>query len=147
MESTALSSSGDAELILKLYELRREPVMRVARQWVCAEFRPQSADEVVAILDDYGSQQNQYLRQVTSYWEMAAAFVLRGALDGELLVDTCGENMLILAKFHPFLEQIRRTSPDFLVRTEQFVNKHSVARANVERQARMHESQRAALVS
>ena len=147
MESTALSSSGDAELILKLYELRRETTMRVARHWVSVDFRPESAEDVIEVLRDYGSQHNQYLRQVVSYWEMAAAFVLRGALDGELLVDCCNENMFLLAKFQPFLEQIRLKSPQFLVRTEQFVMKHAVARANVERMVRANESHQAALVS
>jgi hypothetical protein len=147
MESTALSSSGDAELILKLYELRRETTMRAARYWVSVEFKPESAEAVIEVLRDFGSQHNQYLRQVVSYWEMAAAFVLRGALDGELLVDCCTENMFLLAKFQPFLEQIRQNSPHFLVRTEQFVMKHAVARANVERMAKANESRRAVLVS
>lgn len=147
MESTALSSSGDAELILKLYELRREATMRAARYWVSVEFKPESAEDVIAILRDFGSQQNQYLRQVISYWEMAAAFVLRGALDGELLVDCCTENMFLLAKFQPFLEQIRHNSPQFLLRTEQFVMKHAVARANVDRFVKLNETRRTALVS
>ncbi len=147
MESTALSSSGDAELILKLYDLRRETTMRAARYWVSVEFKPESAAEVVAVLRDFGSQHNQYLRQVVSYWEMAAAFVLRGALDGELLVDCCTENMFLLAKFQPFLEDIRQNSPQFLLRTEQFVMKHAVARANVERLVKLNEARRAALVS
>ena len=147
MESTALSSSGDAELILKLYELRRETTMRVARHWVSAEFKPDSAEDVIGILHDYGSQHNQYLRQVVSYWEMAAAFVLRGALDGELLVDCCNENIFLLAKFQPFLGQIRQHFPHFLVRTEQFVMKHAVARANVERLVKANEGRRSILVS
>ncbi len=147
MESTALSSSGDAELILKLYELRREATMRAARHWVSAEFKPDSAEDVVAVLRDFGSQHNQYLRQVVSYWEMAAAFVLRGALDGELLVDCCTENVFLLAKFQPFLEQIRQHSPQFLLRTEQFVMKHAVARGNVERLVKANEGRRAVLVS
>ena len=147
MESTALSSSGDAELILKLYELRRETTMRTARHWVSAEFKPESAEEVLAVLRDFGSQHNQYLRQVVSYWEMAAAFVLRGALDGELLVDCCTENVFLLAKFQPFLAEIRLHSPQFLVRTEQFVMKHAVARANVERLVKANENRRPVLVS
>ena len=78
---------------------------------------------------------------------MAAAFVLRGALDGELLVDCCTENMFLLAKFQPFLEDIRQNSPQFLLRTEQFVMKHAVARATVERLVKLNEARRAALVS
>jgi hypothetical protein len=142
MESTSLASSADADIILKLYDLRREATMRIARQWITVGFQPESAGDVIAILKDFGSQKNQYLRQVIGYWEMAASFVLRGALDGELFVDCNGENFLLLAKFYPFLEQIRTAAPDFLVRTEQLTLKHSGARALFERLLKTFESQR-----
>jgi hypothetical protein len=143
MESTSLASSADADIVLKLYDLRREATMRLARQWITVDFQPDSAEDVIAILKSFGSQQNQYLRQVTGYWEMAASFVLRGALDGELFVDCNGENFLLLAKFYPFLDQIRAVSPEFLVRTEQLTLKLSGARSLFERLLKTFESQRA----
>jgi hypothetical protein len=142
MESTSLASSADAEIVLKLYELRRDETMRLARQWMCVDFQPQSADDIIAILRSFGSQQNQYLRQVHSYWEMAASFVLRGALDGELFVECNSENVFLLARFHPFLEQVRAVSPDFFVRTEQLTQKHSGARAHFERLLKSFETRR-----
>ncbi len=132
MESTTLASGEDAELIMRLYELRREPTMRAARHWILVDFWPSSADEVVSIHDDFGSQTNQYLRQVISYWEMAASFVTRGALDGDMFFECNTENTLLLAKFQPFLAQIREHIPNFLVRTELLVGKYAVARANLE---------------
>ena len=68
----------DAELILKLYDLRREPVMREARKFI-AGFSPKSVDDLLAVANTPGTQ-NAYLRQVYGYWEMAAAFVVHGAL-------------------------------------------------------------------
>jgi hypothetical protein len=142
MESTTLASSEDAELILRLYELRRESTMRSARRWLTVEFWPDSAQEVLFMLDDFGSQHNQYLQQVISYWEMAASFVLRGALDGDMFLECNGENTFILAKFHPFLAEIRSKRPDFLIRTEQLMQRYAGARANLERVIGQMESRR-----
>ena len=146
METTSLASAADAELLLKLYDLRRDATMRAARQWICAEFQPESAQDVIAILKAPGSQNNQYLRQVTSYWEMAASFVLRGALDAELFVECNAENIFLLAKFHPWLEEIRIVAPEFLVRTELLASKISGARAALERYLRTSEARRPELV-
>ena len=111
MESTTLASGEDAGLILKLYELRREPTMRAARHWLSAQFWPQTAEEVFLVQNEFGSQHNQYLRQVLTYWEMAASFVLRGALDADLFLECNSENIFLLAKFRPLLNEIRVVAP------------------------------------
>ncbi len=74
------ATAHDANLILKLYELRREAEMRKARNWFTAEFWPQSTDEVMKVVDSPASQENAWLRQVGSYWEMAASLVVNGAI-------------------------------------------------------------------
>ena len=135
MESTTLASGEDAGLILKLYELRREPTMRAARHWLSAQFWPQTAEEVFLVQNEFGSQHNQYLRQVLTYWEMAASFVLRGALDADLFLECNSENIFLLAKFRPLLNEIRVKMPDFLLRTEQVISKHGSAAARLERYA------------
>ena len=89
-----MATAADAELILRLYELRRESRMREARNWVVHEFNPKTLDELLAVQRDFGSEHNQFWRQVISYWEMAAAFVLRGVLDGDLFFDSVGEIIL-----------------------------------------------------
>lgn len=66
----------DAQLVMKLYDLRREAEMRKARNFLVVEFWPLSADDVVKLVNSFGSQENAWLRQVTGYWDMATTFVL-----------------------------------------------------------------------
>ena len=95
-----MATPHDADLILKLYELRTEATMRAARSFV-ATFNPANIDELLTLQRDSSSQNNAYWRQATSYWDMAAAFVNRGALDAELFADCCGEALFYYAKFSP----------------------------------------------
>src|ERR1041384_8398644 len=97
------SKQRDAELILKLYDLRREETMRKARDWMI-RFNPESMHD---ILDTLMGENNAYFRQVTSYWEMAAALVNRGAIDAEMFNDTNGEHLIVFAKLQPFLADMR----------------------------------------
>ena len=101
-----MASSSDAEIILKLYELRTEAGMRTARQWLMT-LKVSNFDSLAAIQRDLGSEHNGYLRQVTSYWEMAAALVLNDALDPDLFLDANNEPFFFYAKFTPYLEQWR----------------------------------------
>jgi hypothetical protein len=98
-----MATATDAELILKLYKLRTEATMREARQFV-AGFNPANFEELRAL----EGQQEAYWRQVISYWEMASAFVLHGALDADLFLDTNGEPFFYYAKFTPYLEDYRK---------------------------------------
>jgi hypothetical protein len=100
-------SHHDAELILKLYDLRREPVMREARAfWV--QFSPKSFDDVVAVASAFGTKDQAYLRQVAGYWEMAASLVNRGALNRELALDNFQEMFFVYAKMAPYVEEFRQ---------------------------------------
>jgi hypothetical protein len=101
---------ADAELVLKLYDLRREPELRRARQFVMSEFWPQSADDYLAILSEFGTQRNAWYRQATSYWEMAASLVVRGVVNREIFVDWSGEMWMIYGKALPYLKEIRERS-------------------------------------
>ncbi|MEO8724581.1 MAG: hypothetical protein ABI383_00530 [Acidobacteriaceae bacterium] len=119
---------ADADLILKLYDMRREPVMREARRFMGTEFWPQSADDILLLIRDFGSRHNEFLRQVIGYWEMAASFVNRGVLDKELFLDYGNELVFTYAKFRPYLEAVRAaTAPTFLGQTEKLIT--SSARA------------------
>jgi hypothetical protein len=122
-----LATPADAEIILKLYELRTEAVMRQARAWMTAEFWPRSAEEYFAVAENRADPHNAWLRQVISYWEMAAAMVLHGAVSAELFVDTNGEGFFLLAKFAPFLADIRGKDPRFMAKTRELVNRFSAA--------------------
>jgi hypothetical protein len=105
---------ADAQLILQLYDLRREPEMRKARNWWGGEFFPQSADDYLKVLWAMNSPENNWLRQVQSYWGMAAAFVLQDVLNEELFLQPAvsGEMFLILAKVEPFLKELREKMND-----------------------------------
>ena len=81
-------TAQDAELILKLYDLRREPTMRKARNFMAAEFWPQNYDQFKAVVYAFGTEQNAWLRQVWTYWDMAAAMVLKGAINEDLFFET-----------------------------------------------------------
>ncbi len=123
----ALASNADAEIILKLYELRTETVMRRARAWMTAEFWPGTADEFFEVLNDFGSENNAYLRQVVSYWEMAAALVLHGAVSSDLFLDTNGECFFILAKLTHILPEILEQRPMYLGKVRRLVADYPVA--------------------
>jgi len=101
---SSLATPADAEIILKLYDLRREDVMRKARAWVIGEFWPVTVDDYYAVANNRDDPHNAYLRQVVTYWEMAAALVLHGSVSAELFVDCNSEGFLLLAKFAPILD-------------------------------------------
>ena len=144
---TMLATNGDAQLILKLYELRTEERMRTARRWVTAEFWPQGAQEILTLLRAMNTEQNAYLRQVLSYWEMAAAFVLHGALDADLFLACNSENLFILAKLYPFLKEVRQEYPYFLLRTEELAGRFGDARQRLEGLIQRMESRRSDLAA
>ena len=108
------ATADDAQLILKLYELRREPEMRKARNWWMTEFWPDSADDFLKIAMNLGSQENNWLRQAAGYWGLAASLVLQGALNADLFLrPSCsGEMFFIFGKVHPFLKEIREKLGD-----------------------------------
>jgi hypothetical protein len=122
-----LATPADAEIILRLYELRTEAVMRQARAWMTGEFWPASPEEFFAVASNPGDPHNAWLRQVLTYWEMAAAMVLHGAVSAELFVDCNAEGFFLLAKFAPILEGIREKNPGFLIKTSELVTRFSAA--------------------
>ena len=105
----AKPTAADAELILKLYDLRREPELRKARHWWVVTFSPQSLDDFMKVSGAFGTPENNWLRQVLGYWGMASSLVNHGTLNRELFLEPsfCGEMVLIYAKVRPFLKEIR----------------------------------------
>jgi len=99
-----MGKSDSAELILKLYDLRREEVMRKARNWFFS-FNPASAEEFEKTMMD--PEVGGYLRMVTSYWDMAASLVVHDAIDEDMFNDTQGEHIGVFAKIEPFLPALR----------------------------------------
>lgn len=93
-----------AELIMKLYDLRREETMRKARNWMFG-FNPTSAEDIGKTMMD--PEVGGYLRMVLSYWDMAAVFVNSGAIDADMFDQTAGEHIGVFAKIQPFLADLR----------------------------------------
>jgi hypothetical protein len=121
-----------AELILKLYESRREAVMREARSYVGGEFLPASAEDFVRIVSA-GGKQTSYVLQVYGYWDMVAAFVHHGALDAALVHDTCQEMYFQYAKIQPYLAEFRRQMnlPEWLISVERLIEGSKASRARL----------------
>jgi hypothetical protein len=97
-----------AQLILKLFELRRDPTLREARTWFIREFHPDTVADVQAVL---ASEHNAKLRMVISYWDMAASLVTNGAIDRQMFLDASGEIFATFAKIRPLLADLRAMAP------------------------------------
>ena len=101
----------DVKLILQLYEMRREPRMREARQWFTASFKAKTMQDVVALCPP-GSEQNASFRMVTTYWEMVASFLTGGVVNAELFYQSGRELLFVWERVRDVLPAIR----------EQYVN-------------------------
>ena len=102
-----MSKTESAELILKLYDLRREEKMREARSWMLSFFPESAADILQALIR---AETSAYYRMVTSYWDMAASLVNHGAIDEEMFADAHGEHIVIFSKIEPFLPELREAT-------------------------------------
>lgn len=116
-----MSTPQDADLILKLYDLRREATMREARNWMFS-FNPTSVQDVIDVL--LGDHSGHY-RMVISYWEMAAAMVNNGSIDEKLFNETNGEHLFVYSKVQPVIEEVRKLfgNPEFLSNLEALVKR------------------------
>jgi hypothetical protein len=116
-----MSKHEDADLILKLYDLRREATMREARNWFFT-FNPTSVQDVIDVL--LGEHSGHY-RMVVSYWDMAAAMVNNGAIDEQLFNETNGEHLFVYSKIEPVIEEIRPLfgNPEFLGNLQKVVQR------------------------
>ena len=122
-----------AELLLRLYELRREPVMRQARSYVGGgQFHLQSADDLIDCIKK-GDQQTAYILQVFGYWDMLCAFVLHGALTEPLVYDTCQEMYFQWAKIQPYLKTFRAEMklPEWMQSIEKVIDKSPKGRRRI----------------
>jgi hypothetical protein len=116
-----MSKHEDANLILKLYDLRRETVMREARNWFFT-FNPTSVQDFMEVM--MGEHSGHY-RMVVSYWEMAASMVNQGAIDEALFNASGGEIVFIYAKIEKFIPELRALfgGPEMLQNMETLVRR------------------------
>jgi hypothetical protein len=97
----------DADLVLRLYELRRETVMRESRDAINTQFWPRTFDDVLAVTKR-DHHLNRPFRQVSTYWEMVYGMVKHGIVNPEYFLETNGEGFFLFAKILPHLEAYRR---------------------------------------
>lgn len=107
-------------LMLKLYDLRREPKLREARDWYFQNFNIKSAEDVMKIAP-FGSKENTYMRMVMSYWDMVAGIANRGLVDEELFFESTGEQWGVWEKIKPAVGTFRAmfSNPKFLSNLEE----------------------------
>ena len=113
-------TNEQVDLMLKLYDLRREPKLRDARDWFAANFHVKNAEEAMKLVP-FGSKENTYMRMVAGYWEMVASIVNRGLIDENLFFENTGEQWGVWDQLKPIVEQFRTTfrNPMFLKNLEE----------------------------
>jgi hypothetical protein len=127
------ATAADADIVIKLYDLRREAEIRKARNWYAnADFSSWEALQKVMLA--WGTQENAWFRQVLTYWENAASLVVRGVVDSDLFFDWNGEIIFTYVKIKPYLTQIREASgaEKFLQKTEQLLTSTPELKERVE---------------
>ena len=136
-----------ADLILKLYDLRREPKMRDARNWFIL-FTPESVDDVLQTL---AGPDSASFRMVATYWDMAASLVLNGAIDEQMFNDANGEHIVVFSKVAPFIAAYRERTgvPNYLKHLETLIMRLPNAQERLthtrERLKKVAEARRAAM--
>jgi hypothetical protein len=110
-----------ANLILKLYELRREDKMREARAWYSTSFFPNSAEEIMATI--FEPETSAKYRMVASYWDMAAGLVNHGAIDEAMFIDASAECFMVFSRIEPYLADLREITqrPQMMTNIEKLV--------------------------
>ncbi len=110
MSTTA--TYDDVNLILRLYEMRREEKLRTARDWFLSSFKPKSVEDIGKLAPG-GSQENAYFRMVITYWEMAASFITAGVLNQELFFQSGQELLVVFTRVKALIPELRvkNTSP------------------------------------
>jgi hypothetical protein len=115
----------DADLIMKLYDMRREERLRAARAWFLGNVNVKSAAEVMEKFPP-GSDHNAYFRMVLGYWDMAASFVARGVVHEELFFENSTEMIAVWERSKGFIEDFRqvRGNPLFFQNLEKAAKKY-----------------------
>jgi hypothetical protein len=131
-----MSIHAEADLILKLYELRREPTMRIARDWFFTNFNPTSMADLNAAMF---SEHSGHLRMVMSYWEMAATLVNHGAIGVKLFDESNGEHIGVFSKVEPILAEVRAAyGPQFMANLEKLIDATPDGRQKVAKSQEMY---------
>lgn len=115
------NEATSADLLMKLYDLRREATMREARAWYVASFFPDNAQDVMTAM--IAPETSAFYRMVVTYWDMASSFVNLNAINEEMFNAVSGECVMVFAKIEPFIGEIRATMglPKYLLHLENHI--------------------------
>ncbi|HTL52487.1 MAG TPA: hypothetical protein VL860_07940 [Planctomycetota bacterium] len=123
----------DAELVLKVYDMRREAVLRESRSALGGKFMPKNYDEFVAVTK-YDHPFNTAWRQVNGYWDMVYSFARHGIVNPDFWVENNGEGIFLYAKFQPFLDRFKKeVNPNAFANTEWLIANSAEAKKRLER--------------
>jgi hypothetical protein len=100
----------DADLILKLYDLRREPVMRESRASINANLWPKTWDEMQAVTKP-DHPLSAAFRQTSTYWEMVYGLARHSIVHADFMMESCGEGIFLYARVEPYLVHLRELNP------------------------------------
>ena len=121
MPASVPPTIDDANLVLRLYELRREEKLRAAREWFRTKFFPASIDDVKRVVATPGEENTNY-RMVTTYWDMACSFVASGVLHPDLFLQSGSESLMVWSRLEEFVPRIRSEgTPWFLANIEKTI--------------------------
>jgi hypothetical protein len=134
----------DADIVLRLYEMRREAVMRESRNAVNAKFTPTTFDEALAITK-FDHPHNAAFRQASTFWEMAYGMVRHGVVHAEFMMETNGEGLLLYSKIEPWLAEFREKVSPVAFRNAEWVATNTEAGKAVS--ARFRARQQAAMAA
>jgi hypothetical protein len=142
-------TATDAQLILQLYDLRREAELRKARNWWVVTFWPRTADDFIKVGMALGTQENNWLRQAGGYWDLAAALVLHGTIHPDLFLEgaSSGEMFFMYAKIQPILKELREKmqSPGLFSNIEKVIMSTKAGRERLKTITARVESRRKAM--
>ena len=125
------ATDDDAELLLRLYEIRREPELRRARQWFLHEFKPGAWSEIKARYMSFHDE-DRWFRMTTSYWEMVGSMVNRGVPHPEMFFDHTGEDIVTWERCKSWIADARADiRPSYLIQFERMVAAHLEYRRKV----------------
>ena len=133
MAKSRKATATDADICMKLYELRREAEMRKARNFVNFQFHSRGVNDVLELMQATGTKENAWARQVFSFWENASSLILNDVVHPDLFFAWNGEMVFVYAKFQPFLKELREKMefPTILAGVEKAVNSAPEVRKRV----------------
>jgi hypothetical protein len=122
----------DADLVLRLYDMRRENIMRESRAAINSKYWPKTVDEALSVMKS-DHPLNAPFRQVVTYWEMAYGMCKWGIVHADFMVESASEGLLVYAKAEPYMEQIRQANPAYFVNAEWVAKNSPAAQKQLER--------------